>query len=153
MFMVVRNVETKDRDAWLRMRYDLWPNDQAGHAGAIARFFSGGVFGIDAVLVAEDRGELKGFVELYIRPCAEGCISERVAYLEGWYVVPEARRRGVGRALIAAAEQWAKEQGCQEFASDAAPENVMSMEAHLACGFEEVGLVRCFRKGLPAGEG
>jgi aminoglycoside 6'-N-acetyltransferase I len=71
-----------------------------------------------------------------------------VAYLEGWFVVPEARRRGVGRALIAAAEQWGRSEGCREFASDAEPDNEISAAAHSALGFSDVGLVRCFRKDL-----
>jgi aminoglycoside 6'-N-acetyltransferase I len=71
-----------------------------------------------------------------------------VAYLEGWFVVPAARGRGVGRALIAAAEEWGRAQGCCEFASDAHPDNEVSAAAHRALGFVEAGLVRCFRKDL-----
>ena len=58
------------------------------------------------------------------------------------------RNRGVGRALVEAAEQWAREQGCRELASDAQAGNEDSHRAHLACGFEDAGLVRCFRKVL-----
>ena len=72
----------------------------------------------------------------------------RVAYLEGWYVVAEARRRGVGRALVEAAEAWGRSQGCTELASDTAHENEVSASAHRSLGFEDVGLVRCFRKRL-----
>ena len=52
------------------------------------------------VLFAED-GDARptGFVELSLRAYAEGCQSDNVAYVEGWYVVPEARGSGVGRAL------------------------------------------------------
>jgi aminoglycoside 6'-N-acetyltransferase I len=71
-----------------------------------------------------------------------------VAFLEGWYVVPDARRRGVGRALIEAAEQWALDQGCTEFGSDALIDNRVSAAAHEALGFEEVVQIRCFRKDL-----
>src|SRR6266571_3216545 len=89
-----------------------------------------------------------GLAELSIRPYAEGCQGDRVAYLEGWFVVPGARGRGVGRALIAAAEDWGRAQGCREFASDAEPDNDVSAAAHHAVGFVKVGLVRCFRKEL-----
>jgi aminoglycoside 6'-N-acetyltransferase I len=62
-----------------------------------------------AVLLALDEGgRAVGFVELSIRNYAEDCETDRVAYLEGWYVIPEARRTGVGRALIAASEEWAE---------------------------------------------
>ena len=101
------------------------------------------------MLLAEDgAGCPVGFAELSIRAYAEGCRSDRVAYLEGWFVVPKARRHGVGRALIAAAEAWGRSQGCREFASDAQPDNEVGAAAHRALGFREVGLVRCFRKDL-----
>jgi aminoglycoside 6'-N-acetyltransferase I len=93
-------------------------------------------------------GRILGFAELSIRPYAEGCTSDRVAYLEGWFVVPEARRQGVGRSLVAAAEQWGRGEGCTEFASDTPGDNVISAMAHRALGFIEVGSVRCFRKDL-----
>ncbi len=101
------------------------------------------------MLLAEDvDGRALGIAELSIRPCAEGCNTSRVAYLEGWYVVPEARRRGVGRALVDAAEHWGRAQDCAEFASDTQIDNDVSIAAHRALGFEDAGLVRCFRKEL-----
>ena len=74
--------------------------------------------------------------------------DNRVAYLEGWFVLPETRVRGVGRALVLAAEEWGRSQGCREFASDADPHNDVSRAAHCALGFADMGLVRCFRKDL-----
>ena len=79
---------------------------------------------------------------------SEGCESGRVGFLEGWYVIPEARRRGVGRQLLSAAEAWARSAGCVEFGSDAEADNEESAAAHRALGFEDVGLIRCFRKDL-----
>ena len=96
-------------------------------------------------------GEVVGFCELSIRAYAEGCRSDRVGYLEGWYVAPGERRRGVGRELVAAAERWARDQGCAEFASDAAVDNTASSAAHLALGFSDAGVIRCFRKRLDGG--
>ena len=37
---------------------------------------------------------------------------------------------------------------CREFASDAVPGNRLSAAAHVALGFEEVVVIRCFRKDL-----
>jgi aminoglycoside 6'-N-acetyltransferase I len=146
----VRTVTPADLDSWLRMRMALWPEGPAAeHREEIGRFLSGRAPEPQAVLVAESaEGGLVGFVELSIRPCAEGCRTDRVAYLEGWYVAPAARRTGVGLALTAAAERWARSQGCTEFASDTQPDNEVSAAAHRAAGFEDVGLVRCFRKEL-----
>jgi aminoglycoside 6'-N-acetyltransferase I len=63
-------------------------------------------------------------------------------------VEPHARRRGVGRALIQAAEDWGRAQGCTEFGSDALIDNDISASAHKALGFEETAQIRCFRKNL-----
>ena len=52
-----------------------------------------------------------------LRPYAEGCATTPVAFLEAWFVSPERRRRGVGRALVATAEAWARGRGCHEFAN------------------------------------
>lgn len=132
------------------MRDALWPDDASSwHADEIAQFFAGKLSMPLAVLIAEDEtGKHLGFAELSIRKYAEDCVTDRVAYLEGWYVVPEARRQGVGRALIAAAEQWAHEQGCTEFGSDAVIDNEISAAAHRALGFTETVQIRCFRKQL-----
>lgn len=46
-----------------------------------------GVKAADQVWVAEDAsGRLLGFVELSLRPYAEGCASSPVPYIEAWYV-------------------------------------------------------------------
>jgi aminoglycoside 6'-N-acetyltransferase I len=148
--ITVRPVRRGDADSWCRMRHDLWPDGSAEeHANEIAAFLDATASEPLAVLVAEEAGgELVGLAELSIRPCAEGCVTDRVAYLEGWYVAPDGRRRGVGRALVRAVEQWARGQGCTELASDTAVDNEASTAAHRAVGFEEVGLIRCFRRPL-----
>ena len=103
---------------------------------------------LHAVLLAEDSEQLLGFAELSLRSHAEDCRTSPVAFLEGWYVKPAERRRGVGRALVAAALQWGRQQGCTEFASDTQLNNRVSAAAHRALGFEDAGAVRCFRKNL-----
>jgi aminoglycoside 6'-N-acetyltransferase I len=147
----VRAAKQEDAPAWLRMRKALWPDDASSwHSDEIRQFFAGKLKSPLAVLIAEDdAGTALGFAELSIRSYAEDCVTDRVAYLEGWYVGPEARRQGVGRALVVAAEQWAKGQGCTEFASDAVIDNDISAAAHRALGFTETVQIRCFRKPLP----
>ena len=99
-------------------------------------------------LVAEAAGGVVGFVELSVRGYAAGCDSDRVGYLEGWYVTPAWRRRGIGRALLQGGEQWAREQGCREFGSDTLLDNAASQAAHRALGFTEAERVVCYRKPL-----
>lgn len=148
--MTVRPVTPADRDRWVAMRHALWPDAERDELGAEAdAYLRGEGFMLEAVLVAADAGgALVGFAEVSLRPYAEGCTTSPVAYLEGWYVEPAHRGRGAGRALVAAAEAWARTRGCREFASDALVENVASARAHAALGFEEVEQIRCFRKDL-----
>jgi len=76
------------------------------------------------------------------------CETSPVAFVEGIYVTPDARGRGVARALIAGVTQWAKDQGVTELASDALLDNEASHAMHKALGFCETERVVYFRKGL-----
>ncbi len=146
----VRPAHTGDREALVAFRRDLWPDGpEAEHRAELDAYFAGKARESLTVLVAVDPASTPiGFCELSIHPYAEGCSSERVGYLEGWYVLPDARRQGVGRALVDAALDWARGQGLTEFASDTAADNTLSAAAHRALGFEDVGLIRCFRLDL-----
>jgi aminoglycoside 6'-N-acetyltransferase I len=153
----IRHAEPADADQWQALRSALWPEEEpAVLAADVTRFFATSTRGPgtmpEAVLVAAEAGRspsLVGFAELSRRAYAEGCVTSPVGFLEGWYVTPGHRRQGIGRALVAAAEAWAMAKGCREFASDAPAENTVSAAAHHALGFDEVVILRCFRKSLP----
>ncbi len=90
-----------------------------------------------------------GFVEASLRSdYVNGTSTSPVAFLEGIYVIPEARRRGVARSLVTEVEGWAADRGCTEFASDVLLENVLSRSMHIALGFEETERVIFFKKVL-----
>ncbi len=146
----VRSTNEADASAWLELRCSLWPEtERAELAQEVTRYFAGDRRFLRTVLLACDEDDLPvGFAELSLRSVAEGCDSDRVAYLEGWYVAPAARRRGLGRALIRACEEWARGQGCTEFGSDTQIDNSTSAAAHAALGFAEVERLRCFSKKL-----
>jgi aminoglycoside 6'-N-acetyltransferase I len=146
---VVRPVKRTDAESWLRLRRQLWPDgSELEHRREIEAFLDGHASEPAAVLVADKHGALVGLVELSIRPSAEGCRTNRVAYLEGWFVVSEERRKGFGGALVRAAENWARDAGCIEFASDTPPTNIAAIHAHAGVGFESAGSLMCFRKSL-----
>jgi aminoglycoside 6'-N-acetyltransferase I len=73
-------------------------------------------------------GRLSGFLEMSVRDYAEGCTGP-TPHVESWYVDPDARRSGVGHALLRAAEEWAREHGYRELASDTELENGTSERA------------------------
>jgi ribosomal-protein-serine acetyltransferase len=146
--MRVRTYQPDDHAEWLRMRCALWPHHDAldVEAADMAQWLARP--DATVVVAARPEGGLAGFAEIGGRSYADGCDSHPVAYLEGWYVDEDARRRGVGAALVAAAEAWAREHGFHEMASDALLDNELSHRAHAALGFEEVDRVVQYRKAL-----
>lgn len=144
----IRALHDADHDEWLRLRMALWPDDTADEQRAEMATYVAAPRPTAVFVAPRAAGGLRGFVEVSIRDYAEGCESDWIGYVEGWYVDSDARRCGVGRALIAAAEAWAIAQGCREMASDAELANVLSQEAHGRLGYAEVGRSVHFRKEL-----
>jgi aminoglycoside 6'-N-acetyltransferase I len=101
-----------------------------------------------AFVAQRDDGLLCGFAEAAVRAYANGVDESPCAFLEGWWVDEDVRRTGVGRALVAAVEDWARARGFTELGSDALLDNLVSHQAHRALGFEERERVVCFRKRL-----
>src|SRR5271157_2799746 len=137
MNAVVRSARPDDRAGWAELRSRLWPHcPPARHRLEINQLLAGeGV-----VAVAEAKGILVGFAEASIRSDhVEGTTTVPVAYLEGWYVVEAHRRRGIGRALLAFVEEWARKRGHTELASDAEIGDEGGIRLHSVLGFKEVG--------------
>lgn len=146
--MNIRQCRPADEREWLRLRMELWPElDLETHHREMSEWLNR-PDGVVLVAPRADGQKLAGFAEVGSRSVADGCDTSPVAYLEGWFVDRDMRRRGVGRALAAAAEAWARERGFREFASDAELENLESQKAHLAIGFREVERLVLFLKRL-----
>ncbi len=147
--MKVRPLEPRDRQTWAGLRAALWPEEDAdGLAHETLMHFSGAPVA-EAVFVCEDMdGAACGFLELNLRPYAEGCATSPVPYIEAWFVAPHARHKGAGRLLAQAAEHWAIMRNFAEIASDTALENAQGQGAHAALGYEEVERLVTFRKSL-----
>ena len=82
------------------------------------------------------------------RDYVEGTDSSPVGYLEGIYVEKDERGKGLARLLCAQCEDWAREKGCCEFASDCELTNTNSLKFHLRVGFAEANRIICFTKKL-----
>jgi aminoglycoside 6'-N-acetyltransferase I len=147
MAVEVRRARIQDRDEHARMRALLWPDEDAAElADELEQFLSDPK---QVAFVAErETGGLCGFAEASVRPFANSNDEAPCAFLEGWWVDEDARRLGVGRLLVAAVEDWAREHGFTELGSDALLDNTLGHAAHRALGFEERERVIYFRKRL-----
>lgn len=145
----IRPGSPADAAQWAVLRQALWPDeDAAQHAADIEGMLSRGGIGF---LAFDRSGNAIAFAEAALRQdYVNGTDRSPVGFLEGWYVAPQWRGKGLGRALVAAVEDWVRDQGCAEFASDALIDNTASLAAHAACGFEETERVVYFRKRLDA---
>ncbi len=144
--MYLRAPSAGDPD-WLAMRLRLWPEGTAAeHARDMVDSLARGHF----VRVASDNdGVAAGFVEASKRvDYVNGTSTSPVAFLEGLYVDPAARRNGVARALVEAVVAWASAEGCRELASDSPLENVAAHAVHRALGFAETERVVYFLRPL-----
>lgn len=99
-------------------------------------------------LLAIENDRPIGFIELTVRSSAEDCMTSPVGYIEAWYVDRDHHGAGVGRTLMEAGFEWARSHGCREVGSDARVENTASARAHEAMGFEDAGVIRCFRRSI-----
>jgi aminoglycoside 6'-N-acetyltransferase I len=143
----IRRLEPGDKADDVRMRVALWPDADPTD---LADEFDGLLDDPNQVAFVAERasGGLCGMVEASVRPFANPVEEQPCAFVEGWWVDADVRRTGVGRALIAAVEDWARARGFHELGSDALLDNVLSHAAHLALGFEERERTVAFRKWL-----
>jgi aminoglycoside 6'-N-acetyltransferase I len=147
MSFTIRRATHADKPEWLRMRHGLWPEAPMDYLA----------LDLDDRLADEDTavfvtlnadGQLVAFIEVDLRDYAEGCETSPVGYIEAWYVDSQARGQSLGRDLILTAEQWARERGCVEMASDTWLENESSIAAHQRLGYYEVDRLVHFVKRL-----
>ena len=146
--MIVRPISESDLSEWFRLRRQLWDaTTDDDHQAEMLDILDHSDTQLVLVADAGD-GRLAGFLEASIRPFVEDCESDNVGYLEGWYVDPDHRRRGIGRALVTAAEEWARQRGATEMASDAEIGNEQSLLAHSGLGYSETSRLVHLRKEL-----
>ena len=147
--MQIRETADANDPDWLKLRVAFIPElDPAEHPEFLRRFAAGSA-GFTAFVAHGADGVALGFAEVSVRTeYVNGCRHRPALYLEGIYVDPRWRGRGVAHALCAAAGQWGRDRGCREFASDVYLEDKDSLAAHAHLGFAETERVVYFRKDL-----
>jgi aminoglycoside 6'-N-acetyltransferase I len=134
---------------WLRLRLALWPDaDESEHREEMAKLVAGPDQYVQFIAHADEQRAI-GLAEASIRSdYVNGTESSPVAFLEGIYVSPKSRRKGVARALVFAVSEWARSKGCIELASDAPISNRSSRQVHRSLGFVETERVVYFNLRL-----
>jgi len=131
----------------------LWPETSIEeHRQEIGRLLTSGMYGTlpaEILTSYREQGTLNGFLQVGLRSHVDGCDpSQHVGFVEGWFVYERFRGQGIGKALMRAAENWARHHGCKEMASDTWIDHAISMKAHEALGFDVVDRCIKFRKAL-----
>ena len=146
MDIKIRRAADKDRGDWLEMRKGIWP--EASDDYLTSDWEELLASDRDAVFVAFVDGQPAGMIEAYLREYAEACESSPVGYIEGWFVHRGFRGKDVAKLLVQAAENWARENGCTEMASDTWLENETGIRAHVKMGYHEMERLVHFVKKL-----
>jgi len=151
--MNIREARAGDEQQLAEMRTLLWPSSSFNEElEEVQAYLAGDIRGTlpYTTFIAEDGdGALVAFLEVDLRSHADGCDpAQPVGYIEGWFVREPWRGQGIGKALVNAAEDWARAHGAREMASDALIDNDESFHAHTALGFEVVDRCVHFRKDL-----
>ncbi len=131
----------------LTMAVDLWPDQNYESLKAIfLEILSAEKF---KILLFRESGEGAGFIYLSIRTdYVEGSESSPTGYIEGIYVKPDFRRKGISRKLLQAGEAWIKSRNCTQIGSDTSLDNTVSYDFHTSVGFKEAGRIIAFIKNL-----
>jgi GNAT superfamily N-acetyltransferase len=95
------------------------------------------------VLIAEDQGDLAGYVVLTVSPTASTTTIERLV------VAPELRRHGVGGALLKTAVQWSQSVGLEAVTGHCSVRNHPAVRFYMRWGLRFAGYSEGF---YPRGE-
>lgn len=144
---MIRKAEMNDLPILTELALELWPD----HAADKMYFDLGKIMtaGESVFFLAYEGERYVGFAQCQLRhDYVEGTQTSPVGYLEGMYVQEASRKLGLASRLMKACEDWARAEGCMEFASDCEVDNEASLAFHLKLGFKEANRIICFAKNL-----
>jgi aminoglycoside 6'-N-acetyltransferase I len=139
--------ETQHLDELTKMGMDLWPDNDFEELKKdffkIINKENGKIF------LSFENDTPIGFLYVSIRSdYVEGTKSRPTGYVEGIYVNPNYRRKGLSKQLLLEGEKWLKEKGCKQIGSDIEIDNQQSYHFHTATGFKEANRLIAFIKDI-----
>ena len=150
--LAVRPARLDDLDAIVEMRlallreygdHPLYGNLRAdAHDRALELFRMQLLTPNETMFLAERGGEVVGLMRCVESPSSPLLFPDRFCYVSSVYVRPAERRRGILRALLAAAEVWCDDRGITEMRLHSATSSSDAANAWDALGFEVVEHVR-----------
>jgi len=145
----IKLLDEASLDAWLKLRSQLWPDNSCEEQMREGQHILSCPDRYVSFLGIDHKGRIIGFADATVRhDYVNGCESSPVVYLEGIFVIPEQRCRGIAKRLTTAIQDWGLTKGCSEMASDAPLNNHVSHQMHQALGFKETERVVFFKKKI-----
>jgi aminoglycoside 6'-N-acetyltransferase I len=139
-------ISESDLEEWLVMAMDLWPY---GKDELKKLFYDILLSPAQKSFIVQEKNHPIAFINLSLRnDYVEGSETSPVGYIEGIYVRPEFRKKGIAKKLIALAEKWTLEQGCTELGSDTELRNIESQKFHKRTGFTKSETIVHFIKKI-----
>lgn len=133
--MNIRDARADDAEALAALLGQLgYPTSTEAVSGRLARFAESDA---DRIFVAEEGGAIVGFASVHVSLAVE--YDEPAAKLSAIAVDQNHRRRGIGEALVAAAEEEARARGCGLLFLTTAERRADAHAFYERIGFEHTG--------------
>lgn len=137
-----------DIEPWVQLHLALWPDNQEDDLRLECEEFLADPHQVAFIAWVGD--EAVGLIEGSLR----GSTQQAYGHVEGWYVSPEWRgdasqNKKVAYELMGALDDWFVHHSIEASYSDTNQDYPLSPRAHEKAGYEEVGVIRLFRKIQP----
>lgn len=137
------NIKSLDKNIfndWAQLRNKIWPDCYLADCQHDFDKYNQNIEN-NYCIIAYVNNDPVAFLEGRIRDYAEGCTTDHIGYLEGWYVANAFRNLGIGKKLFLKFMEWCKSKNLAEIASDSLLDNQLSQNVHKALGFKEMGTI------------
>ncbi len=137
-----------DFDSLLQMGLKLWKDFSEAELRKLLK--EAHTWGAQKIIMAKNNDDKNiGFAIFTIRKeYVEGARQSPTGYLEGIFVEPDHRKKGIAMEFVKMGEEWAKANGCIQMGSDTWLNDKQSRKFHKSVGFWEEEEVVHFLKDI-----